>query len=160
MELYFDIDLCTGCKSCEVACARVYGEKRISVDLFDGKFPITAMCRHCETAPCLTVCPKDAITRDEKTGAVHVNENMCVGCSSCVIACPFGDLQFQERRHVSTKCNLCLSRLNDGEKPVCVLTCPTGALKYGKLSEMERVAKRGRRRREMVGAKTYAWRPK
>jgi Fe-S-cluster-containing hydrogenase component 2 len=74
MELYFDIDLCTGCKSCEVACARRYGRKRIAVDVFDGRFPITAMCRHCETSPCVEVCPKDAIKKVDSI--VHVNENL------------------------------------------------------------------------------------
>ena len=159
MELYFDIDLCTGCGACELACAESHhGERRINLELFEGRFPLAGMCRHCEQSPCVQVCPKKAIRLENST--VLVSENLCIGCRSCSIVCPFGNLEFETLRHVSTKCDHCISRLRAGEKPVCALVCPTGALRYCELEEMEALAARAKRKREMVGARVFAWRPK
>ncbi|MEM2282073.1 MAG: 4Fe-4S dicluster domain-containing protein [Candidatus Hadarchaeales archaeon] len=159
MELYFDIDLCVGCHACELACAlQNHGEKRINIEVFGGLFPLSGVCRQCENSPCVQVCPKEAIKR---TGdAVKINENLCIGCRSCSIACPFGNIDFLESRRVSVKCDECLGRLKEGERPPCARVCPTGALRFCEYEEMEKVASTAKRRREMVGPRIFAWRPK
>lgn len=159
-DLFFDQDLCMECRSCEVACERERFERKLEVELFEGLYPFIAQCRRCKRSPCVEACPTGAL---EKKGAiVGVNEMLCVACRSCTIACPFGVLEVVGRRVVS-KCDLCLKRLEAGRKPVCTLTCPTGALKYGEQEEVEAELRRGmkgRRPRLMVGPKTYAWRPR
>lgn len=159
MDLFFDVDLCTGCGACELACAKTYhGEPRLKLQTLKGKFPMTGVCRQCERSPCVEVCPKKAIERVGET--VVVNEILCVGCRSCSIVCPFGNISFQEARHVSTKCDECVKNVGEGKVPPCAAVCPTGALRFCEFEEMEKVASSARRRREMIGPKMFAWRPK
>jgi Fe-S-cluster-containing dehydrogenase component len=66
MELYFDADLCINCGSCEIACARENGRKKIKIELFDAQFPISSKCVHCEESPCIKVCLSDRSDRKEK----------------------------------------------------------------------------------------------
>ena len=157
-ELYFDLDLCIECRSCEVACALQKVDKRVRIEVY-GTFPLNLECKHCEKSPCIEVCPTNAL--EKRDSVVYRNEMLCVGCKSCMIACPFGNIEFTER-HVVTKCDLCFSRLREGESPVCALTCPTGALKFGEREEIEVETKKGmkgRRPRELIGSRIFAWRP-
>jgi Fe-S-cluster-containing hydrogenase component 2 len=128
------------------------------LELFEGRFPITGVCRQCENSPCVKVCPEDAIER--VNDMVVVKENLCIGCRSCSIVCPFGNIEFKELRHVSTKCDECIGKLENGQKPPCASVCPTGALRYCGREEVEKIASAARRRREIIGPRILAWRPK
>lgn len=122
---------CTGCKICMMVCSLVhemspgYVKSRIKVkknDEYEESFPI--ICRHCEKASCLDVCPVNAIQRDSG-GAVILNSEECIGCHQCVDECPYGAIFFNEEKGVAYKCDLC-----NGE-PACIKVCQVaGALKY------------------------------
>lgn len=121
---------CVGCKLCELACSIekeghfVPTRSRISVVPFTAEglsFPV--VCHQCQRAPCSAACPRGAITRNPRTGAVTVDKYACNLCGICVAACPFGMIAYPEDGRYANKCDLC------GGEPACVAICPTGALK-------------------------------
>ncbi|BDH46746.1 oxidoreductase FeS-binding subunit [Salmonella enterica subsp. enterica serovar Choleraesuis] len=134
---------CIGCHACEVACVMAHnGEQhaltteeflpRIQV-ISDGHRANATTCRHCEDAPCVTSCPTNALIHSD--GSVQLKAELCIGCKSCVVACPFGSISVQRSPQslegawvpaTAHKCDLCRER-EDG--PACVGNCPTGALR-------------------------------
>lgn len=123
---------CIGCKSCELACSFKHrGEfspsrSRIVNEVFvdEAKF-ITVTCMQCDEPWCLKACPKGAIDKDAVSGVVTVDEVKCVGCRTCVSACPFGMITYQADSRKADKCNLC-----GGDFPECVTFCPTHCLTF------------------------------
>jgi len=81
-------------------------------------------CQQCEEAPCKKVCPINAIDRDENTGAVTINEDICIRCRICLIFCPFGAIGEDPYTKRMVKCDLC------GGDPKCVRWCPSEAIRY------------------------------
>jgi Fe-S-cluster-containing hydrogenase component 2 len=120
---------CTGCRLCEAACS-LYRDKRISphraritiVDFTTHYIPV--VCMHCDDPACMEACPANAIYRDRETGAVIINYDLCMGCRSCMIACPFGAISWSEREGRVVKCDLC-----NGD-PQCARVCSRGAIEY------------------------------
>ena len=84
-------------------------------------------------------CPARAYRRDEKTGAVLIDADQCLGCRYCAWVCPYGAPRFDEARGVMTKCDFCVDKQHEGGEPACVTSCPTGALTWGELAEEELV---------------------
>lgn len=151
------IEKCMGCHSCEIFCAVAHsssgdldtvirtGERpgyRIHVEAYSLK-AVPINCRHCEEAACVLVCPTGSIHRKEAGEPVLVDAERCIGCSMCVQACPFGVLSLSAEGKGALKCDLCIERLERGEEPACVTSCPSGALVY----EEEEEANRAKRRR-------------
>lgn len=97
-------------------------------------------CQHCTEAPCASVCPEAAIHVDEETGMVTLDQDLCVGCQYCSIACPFDVPHYSKLedglRTVVNKCTGCVDRIEQGLSPACVTTCQPGALKFGPRDEM------------------------
>ena len=123
--------VCSGCLACEVACvARHEGRfgratSRIRVDKLESMgVDRPHVCRLCRRAPCVAVCPVEALYRDEATGAILVRDEACTGCSACVDACPFGMVALHPEMDTAIICDLC------GGDPSCVKRCATGAIVY------------------------------
>jgi Fe-S-cluster-containing dehydrogenase component len=146
--MVFDPDLCLGCNACTVECRRNYdlnqpGEFRVRMEAVEqGSFPdvqtqfVRNSCAHCEKAPCIETCPTSATVRDQE-GFVLINKERCIGCGACIDDCPYQARYLrQEGNEVKAdKCSFCFSRVADGEKPMCVSKCITGALTFGKKSD-------------------------
>jgi carbon-monoxide dehydrogenase iron sulfur subunit len=142
--IYVESERCLGCLSCEVACAVAHSESgellqaitqsllpepRLRVELVEGQ-PTPLHCLHCRNAPCVRVCPTGAMMRLEPNGPVVCQVESCVGCSLCVLACPYGALQLDRSGKNVLKCDLCASRLELGLEPACVEACPSSAIEY------------------------------
>ncbi len=144
--LVIDLERCILCHGCSVGCKvhnvlprQMWWNEVITVDS-SGSFPhagvygLPRSCMHCRNAPCVAVCPTNASQRRED-GIVIIDEEKCVGCKYCMVACPYGARSFNQDKGVVQKCNLCLSRLSEGRLPVCVESCIGGARVFGNLED-------------------------
>jgi anaerobic dimethyl sulfoxide reductase subunit B (iron-sulfur subunit) len=149
MGFYFDMTACIGCKTCQIACRdrnSLYdaGEVFRRVDTYEtGSYPATRCytlsdsCNHCAMPACLAVCPEGAISKDGETGVVLIDEEACIGCKSCISACPYGEPVFRESLGKVYKCDSCLSLRMKDELPSCVQACPQRALDFGDLEALQ-----------------------
>lgn len=95
---------------------------------------ITTACHHCEDPACLNGCPVLAYEKDPVTGIVVHLDDQCIGCSYCVLKCPYDVPKYNERLGIVRKCDMCHGRLSSGEAPACVQACPTQAITIVKVS--------------------------
>ena len=152
-----EIDRCLGCHSCELACALAHSsaaslyealqqrplpQPRVAV-LAAGEGALPLQCRHCEDAPCVVICPTKAMQKPDPEGPVTIDHELCIGCKSCILVCPFGVIAMSADGKTIIKCDMCIERLERGEEPACVSACPTRSLA---LMDVEAVAARARER--------------
>lgn len=152
---------CIGCRTCEIACVAAHSDTNIFLEEEQQGFTprleviktesvtTPVQCRQCKNAQCIKACPNGSLTYDEN-GIVVVNEETCIGCKKCVVACPFGAMTmgpvYKEGKKVlqsklkvkegedcvlkgkivATKCDVCRGREGG---PACIEKCPTNALK-------------------------------
>lgn len=137
----FDASRCSGCFACVVACRdqndAVSDVAYRSVTRHEEKHSQTTRiaffslsCLHCGDAPCTMACPTGALFRHVDDGVIGLNRDLCVGCHSCLLACPFGAPRFASDGKMA-KCDLCKLRIDHDMEPACVRVCPTGALGFG-----------------------------
>jgi len=143
MKYGFVIDnrKCIGCHACTTACKSEHdvpiGVNRTYVKQVEkGEFPNTRRifsvmrCNHCTDAPCVEICPVEALfTRDD--GIVDFDNNRCIGCKSCMQACPYDALYIDPDNNTAAKCNYCAHRVEVGREPACVSVCPEHAIIAG-----------------------------
>lgn len=127
--LIIDARKCTGCRSCESYCALKHegvcnpAKGRVHVVKWEQEgIYVPINCMRCEEPACELACPKQATFRNYETGAMEVDATRCIGCHSCVFACPFGATFVDSLNGRVLKCDLC-----DGD-PTCAKVCPTGAI--------------------------------
>ncbi len=172
----YDTTPCIRCFACMVGCSvenrlRLQRESHIGIEKSVqnrltylshlspqrrefGSFPnarqVTAFhhCNHCEDAPCLEICPVDAIIRRDGKEVVVVQET-CIGCSSCLDACPFDVPVIKDGK--SYKCHGCYDRVENGLKQSCVSACPSSAMFSG---TKEEVLKEAYKRAKLYTEKT------
>ncbi|WP_148571372.1 4Fe-4S dicluster domain-containing protein [Nocardioides caldifontis] len=147
MRYGFAIDqrTCIGCHACTVACKTEHqvpvGQFRTWVKYVDsGTFPDSKRdfgvmrCNHCTDAPCGKICPTNALfTRDD--GIVDFDSGACIGCKSCMQACPYDAIYIDDDTKTAAKCNFCAHRIDDGLEPACVVVCPTHSIWVGDLED-------------------------
>jgi carbon-monoxide dehydrogenase iron sulfur subunit len=145
-----NVEKCLACKSCELACAVQHSKSGNLVEAIrenpkpaarlavaQGKgFTAPLMCRHCDDAPCAAACPTGALSRPSDDAPVVVDQALCIGCSSCVLACPFGVVRPGGDGRSIIKCDQCLERVAAGDRPACVSACPTHALEFKTVAEV------------------------
>lgn len=159
-----DIDLCIGCKACEVAC-KEWNDLEIEetsnfgsyqshpdltpstwdlmrfneVDLDDGGIAWLIRkdsCLHCEEPGCLEACPAPGAIIQYENGIVDFDQEQCIGCKYCIAGCPFDIPRFDERTNKVYKCTMCVDRVSNGLEPACVKACPTGSIRFGTKEDM------------------------
>jgi formate dehydrogenase iron-sulfur subunit len=118
----------------------VVGQGGNSPELFSWGFS-SDVCKHCEVAGCLEVCPTGAIVRTG-VGAVFVQPDVCNGCGYCVVGCPFGVIEKRPGDGRAFKCTFCYDRQLAGLQPACAQVCPTGSILFGTLEELHERAER------------------
>ncbi|MGV3771891.1 MAG: DmsC/YnfH family molybdoenzyme membrane anchor subunit [Verrucomicrobiales bacterium] len=135
-----DLDKCSACKACVTACHNLNGldedETWRSVGFLIGTHgggpvqqPVTTACHHCVDPGCLNGCPVLAYEKDPVTGIVKHLDDQCIGCQYCVLKCPYDVPKYSSKRGIVRKCDMCSSRLAEGEAPACVQACPNEAIK-------------------------------
>jgi len=141
-RVYINMNLCTSCRSCAAACAAGHqGQGHLKHGSIQEKATPPLHCRHCDEPLCLNVCPQEAIKKDD-SGTIVRMRNLCIGCKSCIVSCPFGVMLPYSTWHTSPKCDLCADRLAEGKEPRCVATCTSGALVFEELAAIEKKYKR------------------
>ena len=93
------------------------------------------VCMHCEDPTCAQVCPADAIKQTEGGIVQSALKPRCIGCSNCVLACPFGVPKYVAEFDQMMKCDMCTDRTSEGYAPMCASVCPSDALWYGTAEE-------------------------
>jgi len=138
-----DQTTCIGCHACTVACKTEHqvplGVNRTWVKYVEqGTWPDTnrsfsiMRCNHCTDAPCVTICPTSALFK-RSDGIVDFDTSICIGCKSCMQACPYDALYIDPDEHTAQKCNYCVHRVEVGLEPACVVVCPEQAIIAGDL---------------------------
>jgi formate dehydrogenase iron-sulfur subunit len=159
--ILYDTQRCSGCRGCQVSCKewneneatkttftgsydnpkelspKTWIKMRYTEVERGGKLSwlfTRRACMHCTDASCAIVCPTNAILHTEE-GFVHIDQEWCIGCGNCVQACPFNIPHKDEEDGRAKKCQACtvvgLNRLEAGQEPACVKSCPPDALIYG-----------------------------
>ncbi|MCP4898697.1 MAG: hypothetical protein GY906_17140 [bacterium] len=134
-----DLNRCTGCSACRLACTienqieparawRTVYTFNSTNDAAIGVHHLSLACNHCEQPSCLKACPAKAYRRDEETGAVLLDRELCLGCRYCSWVCPYGAPHWDAECGVMDKCTFCVDRLREGKDPACVAACPVDAL--------------------------------
>lgn len=153
--MVIDTEHCVGCQTCTVSCKisnEVPGSahwnhlESLNTDVLyqpAGTYPTPTLafrpllCNHCDDPACVEHCPTGAMAKDETTGIVDVDQDVCIGCGYCSWVCPYGAPSMDDVNHVMSKCNFCTTRTTEGGEPYCVASCPANARIFGDLSDPE-----------------------
>jgi len=144
--IYINEPVCIGCRLCEVYCQAEHSRWKDLVKAFkrESRLPLPSLlveerrpicfpvqCRHCADPACVYACLTGALWRDPDSGVVTVDVDKCVGCWTCILACPFGAIRQDTRQEKIVKCDLCAGK----DMPVCVANCPNEALVYAEAQD-------------------------
>src|SRR6187401_50579 len=149
-SFYIDPARCIGCNACVQACTECDTHKGVSMiqlDFIDrSRSTQTApvVCMHCDQPTCAEVCPADAIKKTEDGVVQTARKARCIACNNCVLACPFGVPKMNVGFELMMKCDMCYDRTSAGLKPMCASVCPSQALAFGTVEQIEHARPRSR----------------
>ncbi len=168
VQLVFVIDhgKCIGCHACTVACK---SENEVPLGSFrtwvkyteEGQFPsvkrnfAVLRCNQCTDAPCMTICPTSALHK-LSNGIVDLEQENCIGCKSCMQACPYDALYINPEQGTAEKCHFCAHRVEQNLAPACAVVCPTEAIIPGDFDDPNSVVSRLKATGELEARKTEA----
>ena len=145
-KIYAKPEACVACRLCEIHCIVAHSKSQDMVKAFkietprplprlhveqQGPLSFALGCRHCDEPLCLYSCLTGALSKDAETGIVSLDKEKCIGCWTCVMACPYGAVVPDMTSKKASKCDLC-SHL---DVPACVANCPNEALLWGDINE-------------------------
>ena len=140
-----DQSKCIGCHACSTACKSEnqvpLGVNRTWVKYVEtGAYPDVrrrfqvTRCNHCANPPCVRICPVTAMYQ-RSDGIVEFDPSICIGCKSCMQACPYDSIYLDPETNTAAKCTFCAHRLDVGLEPACVVVCPEHAILAGDLND-------------------------
>ena len=140
---------CIGCHSCTVAC-RTWNKLPLDIvynpvvtEGAQGTWPNVhkswqpLLCMHCENPACVEICPQGALYKREEDGLVVQDKSKCIGCKTCISACPYGAPSYDEATSTTFKCDGCYDRRQRGELPACVVACPGANLALDDMESLQ-----------------------
>lgn len=147
LAFLINMERCIGCNACTISCKSFYdlhpSIKRRFVRETDEKLTgtpkrcyVSTACNHCEQPACEKACPTGAYTKLDN-GIVKHNQERCIGCKMCATACPYGVPQYDPVKKKMDKCSMCFERIEVGELPICVGSCPLEAISIVDLNEID-----------------------
>ena len=139
MNIYVKEEVCIGCGLCRVYCQTEHSQSKDIIKAFKKETPqplprirvetkgevcFAIQCRNCTEPWCVYSCLTGAMNKDPVTGIIAVDQDRCIGCWTCIVACPYGTLARDISSHTIVKCDFC----PEHDVPVCVVNCPNEAL--------------------------------
>jgi len=111
------------------------GKTRYGSEPAHGFLPV--LCNHCDVPHCVLACPTRATYKREEDGVVIMDPKKCIGCKTCMIACPYNARYFSPKVRAVDKCNYCRPKDDAPEDriPSCVEACPAGVRFFGDLKD-------------------------
>ena len=130
-RLFIDLDVCaTQCPGCTIQCSYYDLAPNNGIHSVAELATYALVCRRCEDPHCVKACPVEALEQQPDKGAMLIRHNMlCLSCHSCSLACPYGTIYPEHVPLLVHNCDFCLDRRDEPDEPLCVQTCPYGALR-------------------------------
>jgi Fe-S-cluster-containing dehydrogenase component len=131
VRLFVDLDICASgeCKECVIQCSYFYHRKNNGIISVAELATYALVCRKCEEPHCVSACPVDALEQQTEKDKLLIRHNMrCISCRSCSHACPYGTIYPENVPYLVHNCDFCLDRRDKKDEPLCIKTCPYGAL--------------------------------
>ena len=153
--MLIDLNRCTGCNACIVACkqendlpprlndlqgAKGFSFIRVECHGPEGEHPDLSMyylprlCMHCADPHCVEACSAEAIHK-QADGLVLFDREKCIACEACLDACPYEAIFMDREQGVARKCTLCTHLIQQGKRPACVAACNAGAMLFGNVAD-------------------------
>lgn len=132
-KLFIDLEMCYKCKECTAQCSYYYHPENKGHVRCLALAAQEIVCRRCEEPPCVKSCPQDALEKNAE-GMLQRYSMRCTSCKSCTIACPFGVI-YPEIVEYKTSSSDCTSCEAENKTPLCVTSCPKGAIQYIEVKE-------------------------
>lgn len=144
LAFFIDYSRCIGCRACVQACEECdthRGRSMIHLETIARRDTVQTapqVCMHCDDPICARVCPADAIKQTPDGVTQSSLKPRCIGCTNCVVACPFGVPKYEVAIDQMMKCDYCYDRTSTGKRPMCATVCPSQALAFTTREEIER----------------------